>query len=109
MASPRQKTIEASRSFLRMGSLAIVGVFFYHAQVFLGLFDQPWVFRTLAVLFLLSAIPLPIIAVGNRKLFPELGRPGKTMVDLAAVLLFLHHFALTLVLVFFLGRGNLLA
>ncbi len=89
-----------------MAAIAGIGVLFYHAQVFLGLFDQPWIFRSLAILFLASALPLPIMAVSNRRLFPALGRPVKAAVDLASVLLLLHHFVLTLVLVFFLGNGN---
>ncbi|MFT3885088.1 MAG: hypothetical protein QM724_06550 [Flavobacteriales bacterium] len=86
--------------------LSCVGLAFYYAHLFLGMFSNAFLFKALAVTFLLATVPLPIIAVNNKKLFPALHRGGKTVLALATVLLLMHHFLMTFIFVMFLNEGN---
>lgn len=86
----------------------MVGLAFYYAHLFLGMVGNAWIFKMLAVLFLLTAVPLPIIAVNNRKLFPALEKWTKTLVVAGALLLLVHHFLMTFIFVMFLPEGRVL-
>ena len=101
----RQKMIAEARLFVRLGLLSFLGFLFYYVHLYFGLFGNAVLFKALAVLFLLTTVPLPIIAVNNKKLFPELGGGGKQILRLATVLLLVHHFMMTFVFIMFLqGR-----
>lgn len=86
----------------------MVGLAFYYAHLFLGMVGNAWIFKMLAVLFLLTAVPLPIIAVNNRKLFPALEKWTKSLVVAGALLLLVHHFLMTFIFVMFLPEGRVL-
>ena len=91
-----------ARLFIRLGFLSFVGFLFYYAHLFFGLLDNVVLFKTLAVTFLLATVPLPIIAVNNNKLFPELSKSGKAILTLVTAMLLFHHFLMTFVFVLFL-------
>lgn len=93
----KQKMVAEARSFLRLALLSFAGFAFYYAHLFFGLFKDSFLSKALAVVFLLSAVPLPIILLNNRKLFPELTRMGKSVLTIMAMLLLLHHFLMTFV------------
>ena len=101
----KQKMVAEARLFVRLGILSFLGFAFYYAHLFFGVLDNVVLFKTLAITFLLATVPLPIIAVNNRKLFPELTQSGKTVLTLASILLLFHHFLMTFVFVLFL-RGE---
>lgn len=102
----KPKMVAEARIFLRLGLLSTLGFVFYYAQVFFGFLDNVVVFKTLAITFLLATVPLPIIAMNNKKLFPELTSGGKTILTLVTAMLLLHHFLMTFVFVMFLrGEG----
>lgn len=103
---PRNKMVAEARTFLRLGLIAFTGLAFYYAHLFLGLFENEFLFRALAIFFLLFALPLPIIAFNNKKLFPEIKGNGKTMLNWAAMLLFMHHFLMTFIFVMILKGGK---
>jgi hypothetical protein len=103
----RQKMIAEARLFVRLGLLSFLGFVFYYAHLFLGVFNNVVLFKMLAVVFLLATVPLPIIAVNNKKLFPELGGGGKQVLTFATVLLLVHHFMMTFIFVMFLQAGRL--
>src|SRR5690606_30812843 len=94
-----------ARLFVRLALVALLGFAFYHAHLPLGLLDSAVLFKPLAVAFLLVAMPLPIIALNGRKLFPDLGRTGRRALAFATVLLLFHHFLMTFVFVVF-PRGE---
>lgn len=97
-----------SRTFIRLGMLSVVGLAFYYAHLFLGMVSNVMLFKFLAVAFLLATVPLPIIAVGNRKLFPALERRNMQLVVMGSLLLLMHHFLMTFVFVMFLpGQGGM--
>lgn len=98
--------VAEARLFLRLGLLSVVGLGFYYAHLFFGMFGNAFLFRALAVVFLLTALPLPIIALNNKKLFPALHRPAKTLLTTAAVLLLVHHFLMTFLFVLLLPEGR---
>ena len=98
----RQKMVAEARLFVRLGLMAFLGFAFYYAHLFFGLFGNAFLFKALAVVFLFAAVPLPIIAVNNKKLFPELTSSGKTVLTLASALLLFHHFLMTFIFVLFL-------
>ncbi|MFZ1687835.1 MAG: hypothetical protein WAU70_10460 [Flavobacteriales bacterium] len=102
----RTKMVAEARLFLRLGLLSFLGLIFYYAHLFLGILDNAFVFKALAVTFLLATVPLPIIAVNNKKLFPELRGQSRQFLTLAAVLLLFHHFLMTFVFVLFLKGEN---
>lgn len=103
----QQKSIEEARTFIRLASVACTGLAFYYAHLFLGLFQNVFLFRTLAIVFMLFALPLPIIAFNNKKLFPEVKGNGKVMLNWATMLLFAHHFLMTFIFVMILqGEGR---
>ena len=86
--------------------LSFAGFVFYYAHLFFGVLNNAFLFKALAVTFLLATVPLPIIAVNNKKLFPELTSGGKTLLTLVSILLLFHHFLMTFVFVLFLqGEG----
>ena len=68
----KPKMVAEARLFVRLGLLSFLGFVFYYAHLFFGLLDNVVVFKALAITFLLATVPLPIIAVNNKKLFPEL-------------------------------------
>lgn len=100
--------VAQTRTFIRLGLLSMVGLAFYYAHLFLGMVGNAWIFKMLAVLFLLTAVPLPIIAVNNRKLFPALEKWTKSLVVAGALLLLVHHFLMTFIFVMFLPEGRVL-
>lgn len=103
----KTKMVAEARLFVRLGLMSFAGLLFYYAHLFFGVLDNAFMFRTLAVTFLLATIPLPIIAVNNKKLFPELTRNGKTVLKLAMALLLLHHFLMTFIFVLFLKEDSM--
>lgn len=98
----KPKMVAEARLFVRLGLLSFVGFVFYYAHLFFGVLDNVLMFKALAITFLLATIPLPIIAVNNKKLFPELTSNGKTVLTLATTLLLFHHFLMTFIFVLFL-------
>ncbi len=103
---PRNKMVAEARLFLRLGLISFTGLAFYYAHLFLGLFESVFIFRALAIAFLLLTLPLPIIAFNNKKLFPEIKGNGKVMLNWAAMLLFMHHFLMTFIFVMILQGGR---
>lgn len=97
-----------TRTFIRLGVLSVVGLAFYYAHLFMGMVGSSWMFKILAVVFLLASVPLPIIAINNRKLFPALEKWTKKLVVLGAMLLLVHHFLMTFIFVMFLPEGGVL-
>ncbi len=102
----RSKMVAEARTFLRLGLLSFAGLAFYYAHLFLGIFGDLFLFRALAVTFLVVTLPLPIMAFNNKKLFPELRAGGKAMLNWATLLLFMHHFLMTFIFVMFLQEGK---
>jgi len=100
--------IAQTRTFIRLGLISIVGLAFYYAHLFLGMVGNAWMFKALAVCFLVATVPLPIIAVGNRKLFPALETRTKHLLAMGALLLLVHHFLMTFIFVMFLPEGRIL-
>lgn len=98
----KDKMVTEARLFLRLGLLSTVGFIFYYAHLFFGLLDNVVLFKTLAITFLLATIPLPIIAINNKKLFPELTKSGKLILNLVTAMLLFHHFLMTFIFVMFL-------
>lgn len=98
----KDKMVTEARLFLRLGLLSTVGFIFYYAHLFFGLLDNVVLFKTLAITFLLATIPLPIIAMNNKKLFPELTKSGKLILNLVTAMLLFHHFLMTFIFVMFL-------
>lgn len=102
----KENTVAEARLFLRLGLLSFLGFVFYYAHLFFGLLDNVVLFKALAITFLLATVPLPIIAVNNKKLFPELSKAGKTLLSVMTALLLFHHFIMTFIFVLFLrGEG----
>jgi len=98
----RQKMLAEARLFVRLMLLSFLGFVFYYAHLFFGLLNNVVLFKALAVTFLLATIPLPIIAINNKKLFPELTSGGKAFLTFASVMLLFHHFLMTFIFVMFL-------
>lgn len=98
---PKARLLAETRLFSRLAFLSVFGFAFYYAHFFFGFFESMFVLKTLSIMFLLATIPLPVIAVNNRKLFPAIQGTGKTALRLATMLLLLHHFVLTFVFVMF--------
>ena len=103
---PRNKMVAEARLFLRLGLLSFTGLAFYYAHLFLGLFESVFLFRALAIVFLLVTLPLPIIAFNNKKLFPEIKGNSKVMLNWATMLLFMHRFLMTFIYVRILQGGR---
>lgn len=99
--------VAEARLFIRLGLLSFVGLAFYYAHLFLGVLNNVFLFKTLAITFLLTSLPLPIIAFNNKKLFPDLGGSGKVMLNWATILLFMHNFLMTFIFVMFLQEGQI--
>lgn len=104
----KSKMVTEARLFNRLGLLSFAGFVFYYAHLFFGWMDNVVLFKALAVVFLLAAIPLPIIVVNNKKLFPELNTSGKTVLTVATALLLFHHFLMTFIFVLFLKGETVL-
>lgn len=100
--------LSQTRTFIRLGLLSVAGLAFYYAHLFLGMVGNSWMFKVLAVMFLLATVPLPIIAVNNRKLFPALEKSMKKLVVIGTMLLLVHHFLMTFIFVMFLPEGRVL-
>ena len=98
----KQRMVTEARLFVRLGLLSFLGFLFYYAHLFFGLMDNVVLFKTLAITFLLATVPLPIIAMNNKKLFPELSSSGKMVLTIVTGLLLLHHFLMTFIFVMFL-------
>ena len=98
----KEKMLAEARLFIKLGLLSFLGFGFYYAHLFFGLLDDEIAFKALAITFLLATIPLPIIAVNNKKLFPALPKSGKTMLTVITAILLFHHFLMTFVFVMFL-------
>lgn len=94
--------VAEARLFLRLGLLSFVGFGFYYAHLFFGILENVWMFKTLAITFLLATVPLPIIAMNSRKLFPDLTASGKKLLAFVSALLLFHHFLMTFIFVMFL-------
>lgn len=102
----KESVVAEARLFVRLGILSCVGFFFYYAHLLFGVLSNAVIFKTLAVIFLLATVPLPIIASSNKILFPEFSKTGKLVVAFIAVALFFHHFIMTFIFVLFLrGEG----
>jgi hypothetical protein len=101
--TPKERTILQARLFVRLALLSFIGFAFYYAHLFLALRMDRVLFKSLAVLFLLATIPLPIIATNNRKLFPKMPSWVKLVVPILAAFLFFHHFLMTFIFVLFLN------
>ena len=102
----KAKMIAEARLFTRLALLSFAGFGFYYAHLFFGFLDNAFLFKALAVTFLLATVPLPIIAVNNRKLFPELRSRGQAMVRIVTMFMLFHHFMMTFIFVLFLkGEG----
>ena len=99
--------VAQTRLFVRLALLSTVGLAFYYAHLFFGLWDNVAIFKTLAVTFLLATIPLPVIAMNNKKLFPEMTARGRMVLRLVTTMLFCHHFMMTFIFIMFL-RGETL-
>lgn len=97
-----------TRIFIRLLFLSFVGFAFYYAHIYLGLFDNVLVFKPLAILFCLLALPLPILVVNNKNIFPELAPSGRTVLTLASFLLLVHHFLLTFIFVLFMNGEKMI-
>lgn len=98
--------VTETRLFVRLGLLSFAGFVFYYAHLFFGLLNNVVLFKALAITFLLATIPLPIIAVNNKKLFPELNSNGKMVLTVASALLLFHHFLMTFIFVLFLKEDT---
>lgn len=98
----KQKMVAEARLFVRLALLSFIGFVFYYAHLFFGLLSNVVLFKTLAVTFLLATVPLPIIAMNNKKLFPELTPGGKMVLTLVSAMLLFHHFLMTFIFVMFL-------
>lgn len=107
--TPQQKLQKAhARLFVRSAVVAGAGIFFFHAHLFLGFVQDPFVLKVVAVLFFLSAIPLPILVIGQRKLFPGLKGGWKSLLKVASVALLVHHFLMAFIFVLILDGGAVL-
>lgn len=104
----KNKMVAEARLFVRLGLLSTVGFVFYYAHLFFGLMDNVVLFKTLAITFLLATVPLPIIAMNNKKLFPELTKSGRTFLNLVTAMLLFHHFLMTFIFVMFLKGESVL-
>lgn len=102
----RSKMVAEARLFTRLGFFSFLGMGFYYAHLFLGLFDNAFLLKAVAVVFLAVTLPLPIIAFNNKKLFPEIAGHTKVLLNWATILLFMHHFLMTFVFVMFLQGGK---
>lgn len=98
----KKKMVTEARLFVRLGLLSFTGFVFYYAHLYFGLMNNTVMFKALAVTFLLATLPLPIIAVNNKKLFPDLNASGRTVLKLVSALLLIHHFLMTFIFVMFL-------
>lgn len=103
----REKMVAEARLFVRLGLLSFLGFGYYYAHLFFGVVNNAVLFKALAVIFLISSLPLPIIAINNKKLFPELGGHGKQVLALGTVLILVHHFLMTFLFVMFLQDGRM--
>lgn len=103
----KKKMVAEARLFVRLGLLSFAGFVFYYAHLFFGLLDNVVLFKMLAITFLLATLPLPIIAVNNKKLFPELNASGRTILKVVTALLLIHHFLMTFIFVMFLQGGSM--
>jgi hypothetical protein len=97
--------VAEARLFTRLGLLSFAGLAFYYAHLFLGLFDNAFLFKALAITFLVVTLPLPIIAFNNKKLFPEIQGTSKKLLNWVTILLFMHHFLMTFIFVMFLRQN----
>ena len=94
--------IAETRIFIRLGLLSLFGLAFYYGHLFLGMVGNAWLFKALALCFLVATVPLPIIAVSSRKMFPALEKRSKQLLVLGAMFLLMHHFLMTFIFVMFL-------
>lgn len=94
-----------TRTFIRLGLLSMVGLAFYYAHLFLGMVGNAFLFKMLAVIFLAATVPLPIIAVNNKKLFPALEKRTNRLLAMGTLLMLVHHFLMTFIFVMFLPEG----
>ncbi len=104
----RGKMIAEARLFIRLGLLSCIGLGFYYLHLFVGVAENVFLYRALAITFLLATVPLPVIALNNKKLCPELNGTGKTVLVFASLLLLVHHFLMTFIFVLFLQGGGML-
>lgn len=102
---PKARALSEVRLFHRLALLALLGFAFYYAQLLFGYFQSPLALKSLAILFLLVALPLPVIALNNRKVFPNVRGAQKTVLNIGVVLLLCHHFLMTFVFVMIMKGG----
>jgi hypothetical protein len=103
----KSKMVAEARIFLRLVLFSFAGLAFYYAHLFFGVFTNPLIFKALAVTFLLATLPLPIIALNNKKLFPEVRGMSKTALNVVCIFLFAHHFLMTFIFVLILQGGRI--
>ena len=94
-----------ARTFIQLSLLSVVGLAFYYSHLFLGMVSNVLLFKMLAVAFLLAAVPLPIIAMNNRKLFPTMQKRTNKLLAMGTLLMLVHHFLMTFIFVMFLPEG----
>jgi hypothetical protein len=103
----RSKMVAEARLFLKLGSLSFLGLAFYYGQLFFGMVNNVFMFKAVAITFLLVTLPLPVIAFNNKKLFPSIRGASKKMLNWITILLFMHHFLMTFMFVMILKEGRL--
>lgn len=105
---PKARALAEARLFHRLAFLSAAGFLFYYSNLFFDTIDSPFLLKALAISFLLATIPLPVIALNNRKLFPRIKGTGKKALNMATLVLLCHHFLMTFVFVMILkGEGAL--
>lgn len=87
------------RTFLQLLAYASLGFIFYYAIAFFGVLGTSIPLKILAVTFFIVTIPLPSALMNSKHLFPELTKRTKRALSFAALLLILHHFMLSFVVV----------
>jgi hypothetical protein len=92
------------KSFFQLALLSIAGLLFYYSNILLGNLGSPFVYKGIAVLFLMITLPLPIVALHRKDLFKGLQKSLYQLIVLGSVALLIHHFLLTFIIVMFTGQ-----
>jgi hypothetical protein len=100
---PHSQQVNA-RIFVRLLFLSFAGFAFFYTHLFFGLFNDSFLLKAAAVLFLLATLPLPMLADADRKLFPALRRRGKNLLTYGSMIILMHHALMTFLFVLFLGE-----
>lgn len=92
------------RSFFQLAFFSLFGLLFYYANLFIGDLGNPFLYKSIAVVFLLLTFPLPVLAIHRKDLFKGMQRSVHQLVVLGSMALLVHHFLLTFIIVFFTGE-----